>query len=210
MAKLANLTRSVVRTAAGFHRHHARWPTGEKRKHLLAPQPLAEYHLAGRICSVRLKHSLRQVQTDRACFRHGRLLSSGDRHHHSGTPRPSGRRPPHHGLDPLRTFASPREKAPGACNAWSGIAWERREPLFMPHFRHWPTRLEDRGDALADADAHRHQRVVAAGAPQLTPLSRAFRHPSLHARPHGICAGSRPDRRLAWGTPSQAPPSCPP
>ena len=94
MAKLANLTRPVVRTAAGFHRHHARWPTGEKREHLLAPQPLSEYDLAGRICSVCLKHSLRQVQTDRASFRHGRLLFSGDQHHHSGTPRPSRRRPP--------------------------------------------------------------------------------------------------------------------
>src|SRR5215471_10562910 len=74
MAKLADLTRPVVSTATGFHRHDARWPTSEKRKHLLAPQPLAEYHLARRICSVCLKHSLRQVQTDRASFRHGRLL----------------------------------------------------------------------------------------------------------------------------------------
>ena len=65
-----------------------------KRKHLLAPQPLSEYDLAGRICSVCLKYSLRQVQTDRASFRHGRLLFTGDQHHHSGTPRPSRRRRP--------------------------------------------------------------------------------------------------------------------
>src|SRR5262249_2582632 len=71
MAKLADLTRPVVSTATGFHRHDARWPTSEKHKHLLAPQPLAEYHLSRRIRSVCLKHALRQVQTDRANFRHG-------------------------------------------------------------------------------------------------------------------------------------------
>src|SRR5215471_16840357 len=58
MAKLADLTRPVVGAAASFHRHHARRLTGEKRKHLLAPQPLAEYHLAGRISSVCVKYPL--------------------------------------------------------------------------------------------------------------------------------------------------------
>jgi hypothetical protein len=66
MAKLGDLTRPVVSIAAGFHRHHARWPTSEKLEHLLAPQPVAEYDLAGRICSVCLKHPLRQVQTEHA------------------------------------------------------------------------------------------------------------------------------------------------
>jgi hypothetical protein len=51
MAELAELARPVVGAAASFHRHHAGCPTSEKRKHLLTPQPLAEYHLAGCICS---------------------------------------------------------------------------------------------------------------------------------------------------------------
>ena len=80
MAKLADRTRPVVRAAARFHRHNACWLTSKKRKHLLAPQPLPEYHLAGCICSVCLKYPLRYVQTDRANFRHGRLLFSGGQH----------------------------------------------------------------------------------------------------------------------------------
>jgi hypothetical protein len=66
MSKLADPTRPIVGATAGFHRYHARWSIGKKLKHLLAPQPLAEYDIAGCISSVCLKYSLRQVQTDGA------------------------------------------------------------------------------------------------------------------------------------------------
>ena len=66
--------------------------------------PLRKTTLPGRIRPVPLKDVLRQVQTDRANLSDGRLLLSGDKHHHSGTPRPLGRRPPHRSLDLNRAF----------------------------------------------------------------------------------------------------------
>src|SRR5262249_51234505 len=60
MAKLADRARPIVGATAGLHRYYAHWSIGKKLKHLFAPQPLAEYDIAGRISSVCLKYSLRQ------------------------------------------------------------------------------------------------------------------------------------------------------
>src|SRR6516165_1581334 len=113
MAKLADPARPIVGAAAGFHRHHARRPAGEKRKHLLAPQPLPKYDIAGCISSVCLKYSLRQVQTDRANFRHGRLLFGGNSTPPLWHTKAVGRRPPHHALGQKVPFRRPRPN--GGC-----------------------------------------------------------------------------------------------
>src|SRR4051812_6250211 len=63
------------------------------RAHTFAPVTTdlpAEYDIPGRICSMCLKTSLRDIQADRANLCHGRLLQVVHLHLHFGTSMPSG------------------------------------------------------------------------------------------------------------------------
>src|SRR6516164_3640316 len=74
MAQLSDLTRPVVRTGTGFHRDNAPGLRCEETEKLHASDALAKEHMPGSICSMHLKHVLRDVQTDRGSLLHGRLL----------------------------------------------------------------------------------------------------------------------------------------
>src|SRR5262249_19368835 len=74
MAQLSDLTRPVVRTGTGFHRHHAPGLRCQKTEKLHASNALAKQHMPGTIRSMHLEHVLRDVQTDRGNLLHGRLL----------------------------------------------------------------------------------------------------------------------------------------
>jgi hypothetical protein len=60
---------------AGFHADQARPQPRKKRKNLSATQLPAHHHSARHINPMDLENGLRQVETDRANFLHGRLLS---------------------------------------------------------------------------------------------------------------------------------------
>src|SRR5499425_396615 len=74
MAQLSDLTRPVVRTGTGFHRHDAPGLRGEETEKLRASDPLAKEHMPGTIRSMHLEHVFRDVQTDRGSLLHRRLL----------------------------------------------------------------------------------------------------------------------------------------
>jgi hypothetical protein len=74
VAQLAVLTRSVMRSSAGLHRHCARQLGGEELEQLRPHQSLAEHYVAGRIRPMCLENPLRDIQSDRASLSHGRLL----------------------------------------------------------------------------------------------------------------------------------------
>src|SRR5215469_1103687 len=74
MAQLSDLTRPVVRTGTGFHRHDAPGLRCQKTEKLHASNALAKEHIPGTIRSMHLEHVLRDVQTDRGSLLHGRLL----------------------------------------------------------------------------------------------------------------------------------------
>jgi hypothetical protein len=62
-----------MRAGAGLHGDKAAGLTREEGQDLLAPKLLAEQDGAGRARAVRLKHALRQIQSDGANLTHGRL-----------------------------------------------------------------------------------------------------------------------------------------
>src|SRR5262252_2706616 len=74
MAQLSDLTRPVVRTGTGFHRHDAPGLRCEETEKLRASDALAKEPMPGTIRSMNLEHVFRDVQTDRGSLLHGRLL----------------------------------------------------------------------------------------------------------------------------------------
>ena len=74
MAQLSDLTRPVVRTGTGFHRHDAPGLRCYGTEKLHASDALAKEYMPGTLRSVHLEHVFRDVQTDRGSLLHGRLL----------------------------------------------------------------------------------------------------------------------------------------
>src|SRR5215469_3565047 len=74
MAQLSNLTRPVVCTGTGFHRHDAPGLRCQKTEKPHASNALAKDHMPGTIRSMHLEHVFPDVQTDRGSLLHGRLL----------------------------------------------------------------------------------------------------------------------------------------
>src|SRR3954447_23067666 len=100
MAELHQLAAPVMRASTGLHRHGARWLRSEELNQLLTRDTPTEQHGTRRICAMRVKNLLCDIQADSANFFHGRLLSSGD-----STPPlwhidAVGGRPPHHPILP--------------------------------------------------------------------------------------------------------------
>ncbi len=94
--QLADLTPPVMSTAASLQRHNVQGGWAAKNASSLSrSQPFAEHHAAGRVRPVRLKHPLRDVQSDRASLRHGRLLKWSVNTSTLGTSDAVRGRPPH-------------------------------------------------------------------------------------------------------------------
>src|SRR5262249_7660261 len=74
MAYLSDLTRPVMRTGTGFHRHDAPGLRCEETEKLRASDALAKEHMPGTVRSMHLEHVFRDVQTDCGSLLHGRLL----------------------------------------------------------------------------------------------------------------------------------------
>ena len=165
-----------------------------------------------------LKHSLRQVQTDRASFRHGRLLFSGDQHHHSGTPGPSGRRPPHHSLGGNLTWGgqtridavarkldspglAPRDQRKAAIT----LPWRRTAPdAFAPTAaavrRHRPRIEVGDGDVVARiiGDDQAPKPLCSSRVFQQWSLQRALRPGSRRHLREEIAVVGRHQREARW------------
>jgi hypothetical protein len=83
----------------GFDPNQARLKLSEELQHLRATDALADHNSARAIDPVYLEHTLRNIQTNRANFAHGRLPSMwfATTQPPYGTSMPqSGRRPQHH------------------------------------------------------------------------------------------------------------------
>ncbi len=74
MAEPADLAAPVVRARAGFHGDGAGRQGCKELQHLAPPQLPAEDDRSRCVGAVRLKHVLRQIQSDGADLPHGRLL----------------------------------------------------------------------------------------------------------------------------------------
>ena len=64
VAKASDLTRPMMRAAAGFHADHAGWKTGKELQQLVATHLLADDDIAVAVDAVHLKHVLCQIETD--------------------------------------------------------------------------------------------------------------------------------------------------
>src|SRR6516225_2472340 len=97
MATTANHPRPMMSAASSLHAHQTRRQLPEKLLDRGSPKLAPHHDSSRRINPVNLKNVLRQIQTNRANLRHGRLpLSGSTQHRQSGTSMPFGGRPPHH------------------------------------------------------------------------------------------------------------------
>ena len=83
--KLTELPRPVVRPGARFQGNNARCLGGEELEQPCPCKTLSKHHVTRCIGPMRLENVLRDVQSDRASLRHGRLLQVVDQHLHLGT-----------------------------------------------------------------------------------------------------------------------------
>jgi hypothetical protein len=71
--QLGELSRPVMRGAAGFHTDKTGRQSGENPQDIASAQLLAQHHIARSINAVKLEDVLRKAQTDRGNLLHGRL-----------------------------------------------------------------------------------------------------------------------------------------
>src|SRR6516164_4169069 len=113
MADRPKLSAPMMGTWAGFNADKARRQSREELQHLGTAHTLADHNRSIGIHAVHLKYRLRNIETNRANFAHGRLPSMcfALTQPPYGTSMPqSGRRPQHHSRPTLR--ASPAVPCP--------------------------------------------------------------------------------------------------